>query len=171
MKSSVLVLVVALLAGCAGMIPAPVKEEDKTFSQVFESPGHSKDFLYEKVRIWMAQNFKSSKEVIEYENKLEGSIIGNGITTYPCSGLECMIKIGWMVPFTMRVDVKDDKFRLTYSNLRVSWPASSDSLGFHAAGGGSMTQQGEYDAIKPILLSMGESIKSSVVTEVKTGKW
>jgi len=155
--------------GCAGM--APVRDSDKTFSQVFESPGHSKDFLYEKVRIWMAQNFASSKQVIEYENKQEGTIIGNSVMKYPCSGLECVAKYNWTIPFTMRVDVKEDKFRLTYSNLQLAWPASTDSLGYHPPYLGALGQQGDYDSAKPILLGMGEDLRAHMATEAKIEKW
>lgn len=166
---SIFMLFILLLNGCAGM--ERVREEDKSFSQVYETPGVKKDVLYEKVRIWMAQSFGSSKAVIEYENKLEGSIIGNGVTKYPCEGLECVAKYDWTVPFTIRVDTKDDRFRLTYSRLRIAWPAKRDTLGYHEAKDFEMWKQGDFDSIKPVLLSVGENIRSSVYNDVKSNNW
>jgi hypothetical protein len=167
MKQLSLVFAFLLFVGCA----AHVRDEDKTFSQVFETPGQSKDVLYEKVKIWITQNFKSAKSVIEYDNKENGSIIGNGMIKYPCSGLDCIAKGDWTVPFTMRVDLKNNKFRLTFSNLHVAWPASRDSMGYHAASDHEMWQQGDYDSVRPILLQFGEEIKTSLSKEAKSDKW
>lgn len=156
-----------IFAGCA----THVREEDKSFSQVFDTPGYTKDVLYEKVKIWVAQNFRSAKSVIEYENKMDGAIIGNGMVKYPCSGFECVAKYDWTVPFTMRVDMKDDKFRLTFSNLHVAWPAKSDSAGYHAASDHEMWQQEDFDKIRPVLLNFGEGIKASLSKETKSDNW
>jgi len=164
---SVLAFALLICVGCA----THVREEDKTFSQVFETPGFTKDILYEKVKIWIAQNFKSAKSVIEYDNKENGSIIGNGNIKYPCSGLSCVAQYDWTVPFTMRVDMKDDKFRLTFSNLHVAWPAKSDSAGYHPASDFEMWQQEDYDVARPVLLHFGEEIKTCLSNEVKSDKW
>jgi len=163
-----LVLVIASL-GCAGM--QQVREEDKTISQVYETPGFKKDALYEHAKIWIAQTFKSAKAVTEYENKETGTIIGNGIASYPCSGLECIAKSDWTIPFTMKIDVKDDKFRLTFSNLGLAWPSRRDSSGFHPAHEGPLRQQGDYDVIRPVLLKYGEDIKASLAQSSTSDKW
>jgi hypothetical protein len=167
MKRLSLVFALLFFVGCA----THVRDEDKTFSQVFETPGQPKDVLYKKVKIWIAQNFKSAKAVIEYDNKENGSIIGNGIVKYPCGGLDCIAKGDWTIPFTMRVDMKDDKFRLTFSNLHVAWPARSDSMGYHAAGDFEMWQQDDYDLARPILLHFSDEIKTSLLKEAKSDKW
>lgn len=165
------IILLIMGTGCAAHMP--VQAEEKTFSGVFEAPGNPKEVLYERVKIWMAQKFQSSKAVIEYENKVDGTIIGNGIIKYPCEGigLECMAKSDWTVPFNMRVDVKDDKFRLTYTNLRVSWPASVGTFGVQPASNHEMWQKGDFDAVKPVLLLFGEDIKNSVVKEISSDKW
>jgi hypothetical protein len=155
--------------GCASM--QPVKEEDKTFSQVFDAPGNSKDKLYDQIKIWIAQTFVSAKAVVEYENKEAGTIVGNGIIKYPCGGLDCIAKGDWKVPFNMKVDVKDDKFKLTFSNLGLSWPAKRDSLGFHEAFNGPLTQQGDYDKARPKLLGFGDAIKEQLAKGITADKW
>src|SRR5437867_1266257 len=90
--------IILCLLGCAGM--QPVEQKDLEFEKIIEVQNYSKDSLYEGVKIWIAQNFKSAKAVLEYENKEQGTIIGNGIIHYPCSGIECMAKSDWTVPFT-----------------------------------------------------------------------
>ena len=141
------------LMACAGM--ATVKEEDKTFSKVYNTPGFSKEQLYEGGKIWIANTFKSAKAVIEYDNKENGTIIGNGYIKYPCNGLDCIAKGNWKIGFTMKYEAKDERFRLTFESLTLSWPSSVDSLGYHPAYEGTMWQQGDYDLAKPILLDLG----------------
>ena len=51
-------------------------EEEMTMTQVVEIPGQSKDQLFEKAKIWLAETASSSKEVIQYESKEEGKIVG-----------------------------------------------------------------------------------------------
>lgn len=61
------VVLVALLAGCAGM--QPVTEADRTFEGSFEAPGATKDQIYNATKVWIAENFRSAKAVIEYDNQ------------------------------------------------------------------------------------------------------
>ena len=157
------------LAGCAGM--QQVKQEDLTIQQVVEVPGYSKDKIYDSCKIWIAENFRSAKAVIEHDDREDGRIIGNGNIEYPCHGIECIGKSDWRVHFTMRIDTKDGKFRQTFTNLQLSWPARYDSLGYHAPYRGPIVTQGDLDTVKPILLEMGNQIKSAIGQEKVKENW
>ena len=97
--------------------------EEGTIKKIFDAPSYSKEQIFNGAKIWISENFRSAKAVLEYENKETGTIIGNGITSYPCQGWSCLGTSDWKVSFTMRVDIKDQKFRLTFTNLRLSWPS------------------------------------------------
>jgi len=166
----VAILGVALaLNGCAGM--QPVAETDRTFERVVESPGYSKNQIYNSTKIWVAENFKSAKSVIELDSKEDGIIIGNGVIQYPCSGMECMAKSNWKVPFTMRVDMKDQKFKISFSNIRLSWPASYSSGIASRAYDGPVNNQGDMNAIKPALLMLGDEILASMNSNKSKSNW
>jgi hypothetical protein len=150
-----------LLTSCAGLEPVP--ESERTFEGVFAAPGFTKDQIFTATRIWIAENFRSAKAVIEYENKEDGTLIGNGVISYPCDGIDCIAKGDWKVPFTMRVDTKDQKFRLTFSNLRLTWPPSSN----YPAADGPMVQRGQLDAVRPKLLAFGPGILESMSSNKK----
>lgn len=152
--------VVLVMSGCASM--QPVAETDRTFERVMMAPSHSKDQIYISTKIWIAENFKSAKSVIELDSKEEGIIIGNGIIQYPCSGMECLGKGDWKVPFTMRVDMKDQKFKISFSNIKLSWPASYSSGIFNPAYDGPVNSQGDMQVIKPALLKFGDEILASI---------
>lgn len=149
-------LVVLLLAGCAGM--QPIKPEEKIFSGVFETPGFSKDQIYDSINIWIAQTFTSAKAVTEYQNRSEGVIIGNGITGYACAGLSCALKSNWRLAFTMRADMKDGKFKLTFSNLSLE-------------DGMSLQYRDDLPHLRNNLMAYGDSIKASMKNNSNSNDW
>lgn len=155
MKTRILFLIL-LLAGCAGM--QPIKPEEKTFTGIFEAPGFTKDQIYDSTNIWIAENFYSARSVIEYQNKNEGVIIGSAITDYPCDGVGCAFKADWDLAFTMRADIKDSKFKLTFSNLQ-----HSDGL--------PIQYSGDLLHIKSKLLSYGDSIAGTVKKNAGSKDW
>lgn len=158
------------LAGCAGL--QPVADADRTFERVVEAPGYSKEQIFNGTKIWIAENFKSAKTVLEYENKDAGTLIGNGIISYPCSGLECIAKADWKVPFTMRVDIKDQKFRLTFSNLNLSWPPSYNrTYGAQPGHDAPIVNKSDLDTVRPVLLKFGDQLLASFGKEKGKSNW
>src|SRR4030067_1568694 len=101
-----------LLCGC---MPTLIPSDSTTVQRVIEVPGIPKDIIYERSRIWIAKTFRSSKAVIEYENKETGVIIGNGIVYYTLSA--GFSSAGVPVRFTMKEDIKDGRIRITFDNL------------------------------------------------------
>lgn len=159
---------ILLFSGCAGM--EPVKSSDLTFNQVYEVKGATKEKIFTESKIWIAENFRSSKAVLEYENKDEGTLIGNGIVKYPCSGIDCLAKHNWNIRFTIRADMKDDKFRLTFSNLGLSWPASYGPPSSPAYDG-PVNMQSDMDAIKPRLLLLGDDLRNAILKGRQAKDW
>lgn len=148
------------LAGCVSM--QEIKEDQKTFSTVTEVPGVTGDRIYANTKMWIAETFRSAKAVIEYDSAAEGTLIGGGGIAYPCQGVECMAKHDWSALFTMRIDVKDGKFRATFSNIRIAWPAS----GGMPAAERPIWAQGDLDSIKPALLAL----PGQLAVRIKSGQ-
>lgn len=164
--------ITAILTGCVSMQYEPISENDRTITSITEAKGLPKEKIYTGAKIWIAENFKSAKQVIEYENKEDGTIIGNGVVNYPCQGgMDCIVKADWKVPFTMRVDTKDEKFRLTFTNINLSWPASYNSGILSPAHNGPVHNKYDLDAIKPILLNLGNEITKSLNNNNATSNW
>jgi len=116
MKLPTLILLSALiigllLSGCINT-PAPADQSDySAFDYVTNIDGFNKDALYDGVELWIAENFKSAKHVIDFENKEQGIIIGNGSV----SGIILdggMVKLPEDASFKMKVEVRDNKIRL-----------------------------------------------------------
>lgn len=158
--------VVVLLFGCATAPTAPVA--DLTIQKVIDVPGTSKDQIYDKSRIWIAKNFRSSKVVIEYENKETGVIVGNGIINYPVSGfMDAISKEGWKVRFTMKEDIKDNKIRVTFENLTLLLPASK----YSAASENLILSQSYIDPLRPKLLGMADEMAQYVQSSKDKDNW
>lgn len=121
-KNYIFIFVLIFLFGCAGMMP--VNKAELEFSEVITLDSLGKEAIFNGMKIWIAENFKSAKAVIEYENKDQSTLIGNGMISYPCDGMSCIGKTGWNIGFTMRADIKENRFKLTFNNLIISWPES-----------------------------------------------
>ena len=114
MKRIVMIMLIVLLAGCGGYARTVTPAQMET-QKVFEVPGLGKDEIFEQSKIWIAKTFKSSKAVIEYENKERGVIIGNGaVTCHANAGLA-----EFYVLFTMEEEIKDGKIRIKTYNIRT----------------------------------------------------
>ena len=160
-RISLFLLLLSILISCAGMEKA--LESELTIQKVFEAPGFSKDHIYNQTKIWIAQNFRSSKAVIEHDDKESGLLIGNGIIQYPCKkGLDCLVKADWKVRFTIRVDVKNERFRLTFKNLSFLWPEGNEI---------PVSIQSDIDIIKPELLNFGDQIILSLKQSKQKDSW
>ena len=72
-----------------------------------------KDELYKLSNEWLAKTFKSSKAVIQYQDKEEGVIVGKGFTSVMYLGpLDT-----W---FTMTIEIKENRMRITFDDLYIT---------------------------------------------------
>jgi len=164
-----LIVIFAVFTGCVGL--QQVKNTDNTFNVIVEAPKCSKEQIFNGTKIWIAENFSSAKAVLEYENKDSGIIIGNGAIPYPCSGLECMATGAWKIPFTMRVDIKDQRFRLTFSNIKLVCPPSNSGMFVSSGYNGPINTQSRFDSVKLELLEFGNEVLCFLSKENNQKDW
>lgn len=119
------VLIGLLLTGCATVPPTP--QEPVKLENVYTIENLSQDRIYDGTRQWFATAFKSANAVIQYEDKKAGTIIGKATTKYMCAGLgECLMgTTNDVLEFTIRVDTKDGRLRVAFSDLVYFRPAHS----------------------------------------------
>lgn len=112
-----------VLGGCATAPQQP--SEPVKFEKVYQIEGLNQAQIYDGARQWFATAFRSANAVIQYEDKATGSIIGKGNMPYRCSGFaDCMtVTSGDRVDFTVRVDTKDGRMRVSYDNLTHYQPS------------------------------------------------
>jgi hypothetical protein len=169
MRRLSLSIMALLLTGCAELIlnpihpVQPITDSERTFEKVIQAQGFKKDQIYDGSKAWIKENLRSSKGVIEFENKEAGTIVANGSMKYPCARFSCLGKEDWVLDFTMRVDVKDRRFKLLFSDLLVSWPPSpSRPSGAQPANHGPVQNRADLYNIKTQLLGFGDEILASM---------
>jgi hypothetical protein len=105
-KTTLMVLsMVAMLTGCHAYyteIPA-----DLTVQRVIEVPNSDKGKLFDTSRMWYASSFKPENPVIRYENRENGTIMGDGLVINTTMLDEHRLK------FSLSTEVKDNKVRIT----------------------------------------------------------
>jgi hypothetical protein len=165
------VIVIAALVTIAGCASAPqgiyvgpddavAPAEDRIITHIGEAKGVAKADLFATARLWLAESFRSSKAVIDLEDKAEGVIVGNASMPYPrtgCSGLYCSVIADWQVQFKIRIDVKDERFRVTFTDLELFVPASFGNFATPAMRR-PMTLQQELSLCRPELIALASSI-------------
>jgi hypothetical protein len=125
MRGIVLVFALFVLAGCAIPVTAP---PSASFEKILAVPGKTREQIFEESKQWMAKTFRSSKAVIEYENKDAGKIIGNGSVERALTQ-DYFLRMGHLVTFTLQQDIKDEKTRLFFTNFLLQVPRSQYETG------------------------------------------
>lgn len=101
------------------MPPLANASEYEGFNYVTEVEGVKQAELYNGVRLWIAENFKSAKQVIDLENREDGILIGNGVIP----NIKFDGGMGIVIPnnasFKMKVEVRDGKIRLTFTQFQI----------------------------------------------------
>lgn len=157
----VISLLLFLTACVTPMTEVPVAERITVREYVIDAPGRSKDEIFTATKIWLAETFASSKAVIEDADKEAGRIIGNGSMPYPCRG-KCEWAGIWNLKFTIRVDMKDGKFKITYSNIQTST---------HMGDWGSYQIKEDQPNIKLAFENLNQSLQTYVTKEKQKANW
>jgi hypothetical protein len=150
-------LVVLILVGCVST--ERLAPEEARFETTIEAVGAPKDKIYDAGKLWIAETFRSPRAVIDLDDKTAGILIGNGRIRYPCSGIECVTKFNVQMSFKMRMDVRDDRFRLQFFDLTLVAPAANGS-GFERP-----ILRSELDNAKDPLLAFGPQIRAAIFLE------
>lgn len=94
-------------------------------SKIFDFENQSKDKLYGKVKMYFAEIFKSSNDVIQLDDKENGIIIGKGITHFNVQNGKYTFKC--KLNFTLKVSIKENKCKIEVYNIvyNDSFPAET----------------------------------------------
>lgn len=102
---------------------------DIEYVEVIELPGIAKDEVYLRAKKMFISLFKDSRNVLEYDDKEAGTLIGNGNTSVSWVTQFMDIPVSITMWFTLTIDVKEGKYRLTLNNFENQAPVSQYSNG------------------------------------------
>lgn len=169
MKKQILI-VIGLAIGALASVTA-CAAEDLSVENIVEVPGKTKDQIFTATKTWIAQSFVSGKAVIESEDKEAGRIIGNAAITFPCysNSFVCFGKKNWKLNFNVRLDMKDNKFRATYTNLELFMPAIGS--GFSQTDTIIPVEKDNMEDVTKGLSKLSDELKLSIEKEAEKSNW
>lgn len=105
MKWMILILMMIVMTGCSGF--HKMAPNEMQIQRVIEVDNTPKSAMFDKSRMWYATAFRSANSVIQYENKENGTIMGNGNVS------DTMMMVRYTLRFSLSTEVKDNKARIT----------------------------------------------------------
>lgn len=135
--------------------------------QVVEIPNISKDKIYSNSKQWVAINFKSANDVIQMDDKESGVLIGKGNFKYPCKS--CWLESKDLIKFTIKIEVKDNKSRITFSDIQRHIPADIN-LGLPSYDVPVIYKGGRINGLQPVKEKFDDLIKDYQNTVIQTAK-
>lgn len=153
MKRAVVILFILLIvAGCASMTTTPLQEKPVVI-KVYDS-NKEKDDIYRIANEWMVETFKSSSEVIQYQDKEEGVIIGKGLTLIGSNFAGSSY-----AHFTIKIETKENKTRLSITDVYLE---------IKTGGGNTSKRQIEnqetWKKVKAELIDIADSYKNKLMS-------
>lgn len=121
--STILGITILNFSGCITMPDAKTISDNayKGYSEVVELNGLNQSQAFDASKMWMAKVFTSANNVIQYADKENGTIIGKGNFSLKCppdvKGMNCIAYTSTRAEFTLKIEVKDQKARLTFSEI------------------------------------------------------
>jgi hypothetical protein len=101
----------------AFIVALPARAGEAFSVEIIRSAALPKGTLFDQTVLWMAESFRSSKEVIELKDKELGTIIGNG--AFDMNIGASFLPVNTPVTFKLRIDIKDNKYRMTFTNVNM----------------------------------------------------
>ena len=112
-----------MVSGCITMPDAKTIMENsyKGHSEIVDLKNNNQDVIFEDSKVWIAKKFVSANNVIQYADKSSGRIIGKGSIALECpedvKGMACLAYTSTKAEFTLVIEVKPNKARLTFSDI------------------------------------------------------
>lgn len=104
----------SLLFGAAPAAAAPA-----FVHEVVVETNASQSEIYDRAVVWVAETFSSAKEVLQFNDKQIGKIIGNGTVSLKVGSGFTAVDVP--CSFKMKIDIKDKKYRVTFSDVTLTF--------------------------------------------------
>ncbi len=141
-----------MLYGCAS-VSTDMKiasEESMHIESVQNINNLSKLEIFKRANIWIAQNFNSANDVIQYRDEEKGVIVCKGsIAAYrDIGGLAGNVNFG-DISYTLTIDIKDNKIRTTFDHFSMKYKSNSQAM---------TPLQQDVDEMKPKLIAISNNL-------------
>jgi len=90
---------------------------------------YKKEQLYRNAKVFLVDIFKSAKDVIQYDDKEQGKIIGKGVLELADYHVIFTVvdEFTWNVNFTIEISCKDGKYRYRLYDILINQRVKNDT--------------------------------------------
>lgn len=85
--------------------------------------------------------------------------------------MNCLAKSNGKILLTMRVDMRDKKIKISFSNIKLSYLHHMTREYRAIAYDGPVNSQGDMDVIKPLPLTFGDGARVSINSGCSKSNW
>jgi len=109
----------AVLAVVIGSVIGHAQAQGMTVEIIRGAP-LPKDALFTQTVLWIAENFRAPRSVLQFQDRDLGTIVGNGSYDMSVDGsfLPFLSPLSVPVTYRVRIDVRDNRYRMTFSDVR-----------------------------------------------------
>lgn len=100
------------------------------------NPEFTQEALYRNAKIYFVESYKSAKDVIQYDEKAEGKIIGKGFFAVSdvWDAFIAATTYNWDVNYTTEITCKNGKYRYRFYNIIIKQKTSGQYGGVYDIG-------------------------------------
>ena len=157
----------------------PLKEGKVTYTDVVQLQGVTKEEMYNRVKHWFIDTYNSSNDVIQFDDKEHGEIIGKGCfrTVWNLRFYTSQSMNVWK---TIKIQFKNDSFRYEITDFKLNNPFFSaqnetiSNLGVPIEQwnkGHTANNKKFYPKINNQMITLIDSLEKAMKTNVKSDNW
>jgi hypothetical protein len=106
----------AALAILVGMATAPCAHAQALTAEFIRTAPLQKHELFKHALVWMMESFGSARPFIQVQSERAGTIVGRGMFDINIGG---DFWVNRAVRYELRIDVRDNRYRLTFSDVEI----------------------------------------------------
>lgn len=144
------------------------------FEEISEVKGFTSAQIHSSIRAGIAEVYKSSKTVIDLDDKEGGQIFVKGFIVY--NATDGIVSVNCNLYHTVKIYIKDEKVRIVFDNLRLEF-SNGDAIPIERY----ITDENLYkpngkpkkmmQSHKEGVISSWRKINSSLVNSIKKNDW
>lgn len=96
----------------------PITEGKIKYTEVVQAPGKTKAELFQSAKVWFADNFRSAKDVINFQDESAGIVSGRGNTSIYMKLMGQVIER--TLYFSIKIEARDERYRYTIEEIEIS---------------------------------------------------
>jgi hypothetical protein len=163
MKNVFTLLIALSFAPAFAQMPLSSETHKFTYTEVIDTPG-AKDDIYLRARKWFLNTYNSAQDVVAFDDREAGQISGSG-----SFDISLLMGLQRTVKYTVTIDVKDNKFRYTFTSFYIHWHNTTNDV--HAFEEAPMSRDKLYSKTDEHMRALIADLKKQMAERTASAQW